>query len=611
MLLMWNSEIRMLCAGLLFVASLLAVDTRTAVAQQTIAGERLRVVDDAKIGGDTGSPDYISQLTDWLISKDGAADFRYLFTDELHAKTFIADLEQALAGGQVISKSVAVLAANFTNPAPGAAATLTVRDLPSADGMAVFESGDTIKLRSFSRASGSLTIADSIGVVSSYVDQPGGLQNWTFTRNTGSDAGSMSTGTIVQADALVLDYGVSGNGYHEINAIDGLYGVNSPYSQVVTWATSPIAANLTVRSRIGNLRGITGVAGEFGAILGTYAASNGQYIKASNQGVELHGVNLQLWDGATNVIKLDRTVPSFALGSPVPSAYGTGTGCWMGKDGGVYKSRCGVPGGAGFFWDGSTFAINGAVTATSGSFTGSVTASSGSIGGWTIGASTLTGGVTTLSSSGNITVGSGNNVARLSDDATYRMWVGHATASSAPFRVTVGGAVTMTSVDITGGTLDIGPVEITSNGIVVDSGTGTNAGYRFAGGFRMTHDSVESQIQFTVGSVSYEMDNSGFFIAGGLDIGSLGMDVGGNIRASTSGLNIGTSGSRFNHIFLAGDINVTGFPTTTADDYPVVYSTTNTLLYRKTNGVTGTTCAGLGIDSINWDRGIAVSVTCN
>jgi hypothetical protein len=45
------------------------------------------------------------------------------------------------------------------------------------------------------------------------------------------DAGAMSAGATVEADSIVLDYGVAGNGYYEVNAIDGLYAVNSPYWQ--------------------------------------------------------------------------------------------------------------------------------------------------------------------------------------------------------------------------------------------------------------------------------------------------------------------------------------------------------------------------------------------
>ena len=73
------------------------------------------------------------------------------------------------------------------------------------------------------------------------------------------------------------------------------------------------------------------------------------------------------------------------------------------------------------------------------------------IGGWTLGATTLTGGNVTLSSDGNITVGTSNNVVRLSTtDATYRLWIGNATAASAPFRVTPAGVVTASEVNLTG-----------------------------------------------------------------------------------------------------------------------------------------------------------------
>lgn len=309
------------------------------------------------ITGNVGHPSYTSQTSNWRIDAAGGADFRYLYTDEMHAKIFIADLEQALAGSQIITKSVAMLSQSFTVPAAGATATLFVRDLPSAENMPVFESGDQVVVRSFSRASGSLTIADAVGVVTSYANLIGPFQSWTFTRNSGGNAGTMSAGVVIQPDSLALDFGVSGNGYYEVNAIDGAYGVNSPYAQVVTWATSPVAANRTVRARLGKLTGITGVANEFGLLAGTYAATNGQYFRASNQSVELHGVNLSLWEGGTEVIRLDRTAPSFSLGNPRPTAYGTGTGIWMGNDAAVYKFRVGNPSGDRVAWDGTSITV--------------------------------------------------------------------------------------------------------------------------------------------------------------------------------------------------------------------------------------------------------------
>ncbi len=340
------------------------------------------------VTGYVGQPGFVSQTTGWRIDDQGAADLRYLYTDQLHAKAFIADLEQALAGSQIIAKSVTILSTAFTNPATGGTATLHVKDLPSAPGMAVFESGDTIRLRSFSRASGSLTIADSYGVVTSHVDVGDGTQTWTYTRNSSTNGGTLSTSAVIAVDAIVVDYGTTGNGFIEANAIDGLYGVNSPYTQVVTWATSPISANLTVRVRSGNLKGITGST-EFGILAGTYAATGGQYFKASNLGFELQGIDLSLWDGSTKTFFINHSTPSLALGSAVPSSYSSGTGIWMGKDSGAYKLRVGNPSGNRLTWDGSTLTVvgdGGGVTNIAGSNiqTGTITATQ-------IAASTITG----------------------------------------------------------------------------------------------------------------------------------------------------------------------------------------------------------------------------
>lgn len=116
------------------------------------------------------------------IGYDGSADFRYIYTDQLHAKAFIADLEQALAGGQIITKSVTILAADFLVPFAGVAATLTVKDLPSATGMSVFVSGDYVRLREFNRSGGALSITDCWGTVSGHVDNGNKTQSWSFLR---------------------------------------------------------------------------------------------------------------------------------------------------------------------------------------------------------------------------------------------------------------------------------------------------------------------------------------------------------------------------------------------------------------------------------------------
>ena len=375
-----------------------------------VANANVMVMDSAGLkfssAKNIGTDNYSSQITGWRVDYSGGGDFRYLFVDEMHAKTFIADLEQALAGGQIICKSVSVLYANFTAPAAGATANLTVRDLPSAAGMAVFQYGDIVRLRNFSRAGGSLNISDCWGVVSldnswTYeivVDEAGGYtdstiagtftmtkganttagispqasaatlqtaltglasigvgnctvtksgttftinfvgtlagvavvltangaslvgctgslnssfnstlktQRYVFTRSTAPNAGAMTAATVVAADAIVLDYGVSGNGLYEVNAIDGNYAANSPYAQVATWTTHP-ATGLVVRGRFGKLSGLAiGVANEFGIAVGSGFGVNDAYVKYSNVGAITNNITSTWKVGGTTIISID------------------------------------------------------------------------------------------------------------------------------------------------------------------------------------------------------------------------------------------------------------------------------------------------------------------
>ena len=116
-----------------------------------------------------------------------------------------------------------------------------------------------------------------------------------------------------------------------------------------------------------------------------------------------------------------------------------------------------------------TLSTSGAMTATSASVTGSVTANSGAIGGWSLTSTSLSGGDTTIASTGDITVGSGANIARISSsDPAYRLWLGGTTASTAPFRVTSTGSFVATSANVTG---TISTSDITATGGTVGGWT--------------------------------------------------------------------------------------------------------------------------------------------
>jgi len=115
----------------------------------------------------------------------------------------------------------------------------------------------------------------------------------------------MSTGATVDPDAIILDYGTSGNGYYEVNAIDGLYGANSPYSQIVTWSGHP--RTQTVRTRLGNLYGIWSVSDEYGLYAGGGVTDDDSYLRISSDTVRLNNVPLQLYDGGTQTVNFSST----------------------------------------------------------------------------------------------------------------------------------------------------------------------------------------------------------------------------------------------------------------------------------------------------------------
>ncbi len=214
--------------------------------------------------GNNSLSTYASRTAGWRISNLGEADFRYLYTDELHAKFFIADLEQALAGGQIITKSVAKVAGDFTIPTAGNSGSLIVEEFAGFTGQ-VFADGDIVLLRQQARTGGnSLSISNCWGTVI-YVSRSGAVdpptQTFTFTRS--ATYPGTATGTI-NKNSLALDFGQTSGGYYEVNAADGN---NSPYMQIVTWATHP-GAGLTTRLRAGKLDGISDA--DFGGSLSGY-----------------------------------------------------------------------------------------------------------------------------------------------------------------------------------------------------------------------------------------------------------------------------------------------------------------------------------------------------
>jgi len=152
--------------------------------------------------------------------------------------------------------------------------------------------------------------------------------------------------------------------------------------------------------------------------------------------------------------------------------WNTTTGALTGGSG-VLVYRGGIIGAAAGVAKFTLDAATGAAT-----FAGALSAPTGTIGGWTINSTTITGTNSTLDSAGVLTLGTANDVFIASAaDATYRLWIGHATAASGPFRVTKAGALTATSATISGTiTSTSGTIGGFTLGTpsIIGSGTGSN-----------------------------------------------------------------------------------------------------------------------------------------
>jgi len=131
------------------------------------------------------------------------------------------------------------------------------------------------------------------------------------------ETGFMSIGATVAPGAFVLDYGVSGNGWHEITAIDGIYGSNSPYSRVVSWEGHP-ATGAVVRTQDGNLNGIFGDGPEWGFYAGDGASDIDAYLRLSNIDSRFNNIALGMFhDGERRFL----LTPSSGVDIQAPSSF--------------------------------------------------------------------------------------------------------------------------------------------------------------------------------------------------------------------------------------------------------------------------------------------------
>jgi len=321
----------------------------------------------------------------WGIDYPGNADFRSIYSEEIRTHAFVAEIYSAMAGALVITQSRAKVSRDFTIPEVGSSDTLYVEDLEGLEGYQVFTAGDYILLRIMTHGSGGegLVVTDAYGTVASYTDLAEGEQSWTFTTtscmtrlytlvteaddtliteggDTLTNEWNYSDSPVIYAGSTVMDYGQLGAGSRGVWQATVL-GANAPYSEVQTWDTVTAGEpdNFTTWTRLGYLNGIAGVGDEYGLWAGQGTGDSDAWVLVSDQNVEIHNVPLSIHDGTHTVFLVSPTVPSYALGSSVPTGFGpgTGTGVWAGLDGGSYKWRVGDPSGIRYQWDGAALGI--------------------------------------------------------------------------------------------------------------------------------------------------------------------------------------------------------------------------------------------------------------
>ena len=244
------------------------------------SGVSLTINGNTKQYGDIFSSNFngVDPYQGYYIGRAGSV-FNKITATELHVKTFIADLEQALAGSQIISKSVAKVYADYVE---GTSTRLIVESFDGYLTMAVFANGDTVRFRDMTRVSGGIDVVDYwVTVVLDTSYGVGGFDSTTKTQAyiiTEADQYGQGT-TIAKKGTLALDYGTSGNGIVETVAVNPLG--NSPFSQIATWTTAPYT-DMKILDRRGDLAGLPstnwGMLTGIGSYSQKFYAENNVYI---------------------------------------------------------------------------------------------------------------------------------------------------------------------------------------------------------------------------------------------------------------------------------------------------------------------------------------------
>lgn len=147
----------------------------------------------------------------WQLKNNGDAEFQNIRVNKINARIVTTGIEQYVGGRQTMCKSASPLAADFVVPAPNSTSPLDVEPFADFPETRVFDDGDIVRLVFVSLFDGKYNTSDCWGTVMGITN--GQKLSYIFTRSSLPDSGSASSGVVIKAGELVLNYGTSGMGY--------------------------------------------------------------------------------------------------------------------------------------------------------------------------------------------------------------------------------------------------------------------------------------------------------------------------------------------------------------------------------------------------------------
>ena len=421
------------------------------IGTNTLTGGNL-ILDKA---GDIRSADYQSDVKGWLITSqdNGFAEFENAkIRGTLSTTTFEKESVNAVGGQLFIANSTAITGSVVLSSA-------TTMSVVNASG---FSKGEILQIKKVTNTGFN---TEYVKIQSASLDgdlSQDELHGRIYVQRALSAASSSNSGSVgdpiggaqqYEPGQVVVSTGKINTGYIRLNANPN--NDNTPFMDIVERTGSGVY-DIELKTRVGDLSGVAGSRNVplgftgFG-IMSEVAFLSGSNIKLEAPSFLLGDLNSSFVSGSN--AKIEVSASAFHLqpdgkllfGDKSSNKYIEWDNSNLTVRGDLSVDNIRTPATIG--GSASTFAnASSSINSDGGAFF-----KSGSIAGFEFTDTSISKNSMLLQSTGNITLGTSNDVVRLSaSDGTYRLWVGNATAGSAPFRVDKDGGFVATSATVTG-----------------------------------------------------------------------------------------------------------------------------------------------------------------